>query len=67
MAANRTEMNVKNAEAVPSFDSALKVLGRDETQHMSVAITAKTIVHWLWLVIVLRYLALVRTCRPCDL
>jgi hypothetical protein len=66
MAASRTEMNVKNAEPVPNFDRALKVLGREETQQMSVAITAKTTVHWLWLVMVLRYLALVRTCRPCD-
>jgi hypothetical protein len=47
MAAKRTEMNVKKAEAVPSFDRALKVLGREEIQQMSVAITAKTIVHWL--------------------
>lgn len=45
MAANRTETNVKNAEAVPNFDSALKVLGSEQIQHKIVAITAKTIVH----------------------
>ena len=47
MAANRTDINVKNAEPVPSFDKALKVLGREQTQQMSVAMTANTIVHWL--------------------
>jgi hypothetical protein len=67
MVASRTEMKVKNAEAVPNFDKALKVLGREQIQQISVAMTAKTIVHWLWLVMVLRYLALTRTCRPCSL
>ena len=47
MAANKTEMKVKNADAVPSFDRALKVLGREQNQQMMVAITAKTTVHWL--------------------
>lgn len=45
MAANRTEMNVKKAEAVPSFAKALKVLGREASQQMIVAMTAKMIVH----------------------
>jgi len=47
MQASITEMNVKRAEAVPSFDSALKVLGSEEIQQISVAMTAKTMVHWL--------------------
>jgi len=64
MAANRTEMKVKNADAVPSFERALKVLGSELNQQIIVAITAKTTVHWLWLVMVLRYLALTSTCRP---
>jgi hypothetical protein len=67
MAANKTEMNVKNADAVPSFERALKVLGSELNQHIIVAMTAKTTVHSLWLVIVLRYLALTSTCRPWPL
>lgn len=47
MAANKTEMKVKNADAVPSFESALKVLGREQNQQIIVAMTAKTTVHWL--------------------
>ena len=43
--ARRTEMNVKNAEAVPSFERALKVLGKEQTQQMIAAITANTTVH----------------------
>ena len=64
MAANRTDMKVKNADAVPSFERALKVLGREQNQHIIVAMTAKTTVHSLWLVIVLRYLALTSICKP---
>ena len=60
-------MNVKKADPVPNFDKALKVLGSENTQQMIVAMTAKTMVHSLWLVIVLRYLALVSTCRPYDI
>lgn len=67
IAAKRTEMNVKKADPVPNFDKALKVLGSENTQQMIVAMTAKTTVHSLWLVIVLRYLALVSTCRPYDI
>ena len=40
-------MNVKNADPVPSFDRALKVLGREQNQQMIVAMTANTTVHWL--------------------
>jgi hypothetical protein len=64
MAASKTEMKVKNADAVPSFERALKVLGREQNQQIMVAMTAKTTVQWLWLVIVLRYLALTSTCKP---
>jgi len=45
MAASRTEMNVKNADAVANFERALNVLGREHTQQMIVATTAKTMVH----------------------
>lgn len=64
IAASRTEMNVKRAEIVASLERALKVLGREATKQMRVAMTAKTIVHWLWLVIVFKYLALTRMCKP---
>jgi hypothetical protein len=40
-------MKVKNADAVPRRESALKVLGRDENQQIIMAMTAKTTVHWL--------------------
>lgn len=55
---------MKKADPVPSFERALKVLGNEKTQQMIVEITANTMVHSLWFVMVLRYLALVRTCRP---
>jgi hypothetical protein len=45
MAANRTEMNVKNADPVPSLERALNVLGSEKTQQIIAAMTAKTIVH----------------------
>ena len=47
MAARRTDMKVKKAEAVPSFERALKVLGREQNQHIRTAIIEKTMVHWL--------------------
>lgn len=64
MAARSTEMKVNRAEAVPNFDSALNVLGSEANQQMTAAITAKTTVHWLWLVMVLRYLEVTSTCNP---
>lgn len=64
MAARSTEMKVKNAEAVASRESALKVRGSEQNQQIIVAITANTTVHWLWFVMVFKYLALTRTWRP---
>lgn len=57
-------MNVKIADAAPSLDRTLNVLGREQNQQIRAAITANTTVHWLWLVMVLRYLALTKTCSP---
>lgn len=54
-------MKVKSAEAVPSLESMLNVRGSEANQQMMAAITAKTTVHWLWFVIVFRYLALTKT------
>jgi len=45
MAANRTEIKVKKADAVASLERALNVLGREQNQQMRVAMTAKTTVH----------------------
>lgn len=47
MAARRTEMKVKKADAVASLESALKVRGKEQNQQMMVAMTAKTTVHSL--------------------
>lgn len=44
--ASNTEMKVKIAEPRPSLDRPLKVLGSEQSQHISVAMTANTTVHW---------------------
>lgn len=64
MAARRTERNVKRADTVASLERALKVRGREQNQQIIVAITANTIVHWLWLVMVFRYFVETKMCRP---
>lgn len=51
-------MKVKKADAVARFASDLNVRGSEQTQQMMAEMTAKVMVHWLWFVIVLRYLAL---------
>lgn len=66
MAARRTEMNVKNAERVASFDRVLNVLGSEQTKEMTAKMAEKPTVHMLWPVIVLRYLAPTKTWRPCP-
>jgi hypothetical protein len=45
MAAKRTEMNVKIAEAVASFASVENVLGREQSQQMIAAMTENVTVH----------------------
>ena len=64
MAARRTETKVKKAERVASLESVLNVLGSEQTKEMTAKMAAKPTVHTLWLVIVLRYLAPVKTWRP---
>jgi len=56
-----TEINVKKAEAVPSLESVENVRGMEKKKQIMAAMTEKMTVHMLWLVIVLRYLADVRT------
>lgn len=63
--ARMTEMNVNRAENVPSFDSVEKVRGVLKKKQMMADSAAKATVQRPWsLVIVLRYLAEVRTWRP---
>lgn len=68
MVAKSTEMNVKNAEAVPSFDNILNVRGREHTQEITNMIALKLTVRQAMLlsvaVIVFKYLAPTRTCKP---
>lgn len=53
-AARMTETNVKKAEAVASFDKALKVRGIEQSQDTAAPIAEKPTVQTLWLLIVLR-------------
>ena len=64
MAARRTEMKVKKADAVPSLERVEKVRGVEKKKQIMAEMREKTTVHWLWFVMVLRYLAEVRTWRP---
>ena len=64
MAARRTDTKVKNAESVASLERVLNVLGKEQTHEMTVMITEKEIEHMEWLVIVFKYLAPTKTCRP---
>jgi len=59
-------MNVKTADAVPSLARVLNVLGREQKNEMMATMTPKTIVHWLWLVTVFRYLEPTRTWKPYE-
>ena len=55
---------MKKAESDASLERVSKVLGKEQTQEMTVMIAAKPIVQTEWFVIVFRYLAPVRTWRP---
>ena len=57
-------MNVKKAESVASFERVSNVLGKEQKKHMTAMMAEKPTVQTLPLVIVLRYLAPVITCRP---
>ena len=64
IAARRTEINVKKAEKVASFERVSKVRGKEQSQDMTAMMTEKLIVQRPPLLMVLRYLAPVRTWRP---
>ena len=57
MAANKTEMKVKNAESVANLDKVSKVRGREQSQETIIIMTEKPTVHIpeLLSVMVLRY------------
>ena len=65
MAASKTETKVKKAEAVAILESVENVRGSEQKKEIIAIMTANPTVHMLWLVIVFRYLAPVRTWRPC--
>jgi len=58
-----TETKVKNAERVASLERASKVRGREHMNDITAITAEKPTVQISWLVIVLRYLAPVRTWR----
>lgn len=57
-------MNVNSADALAILASVLNVLGREANQQTIAAMTANTTVHWLWFVIVFKYVDVTRTCSP---
>lgn len=64
MVASSTEMNVKKAEAVPSKARVLKVRGIEAKKHITATIALNPMVQTECPVMVLRYFAPVKTCRP---
>jgi hypothetical protein len=64
MAAKRTEMNVKTAERVASFDRVSNVLGREQKKERTAQIAEKPTVHTAPPLMVFRYLAPIKTWRP---
>lgn len=64
MAAKRTEINVKKAETVASFERVSNVLGREHKKQITATIAENPTVHKPPLLIVFKYLAPIKTCRP---
>jgi len=62
--ASMTEIKVNTAEAVAPLDSALKVRGSEHTHDMHATMAEKPMVHIEWLVMVFKYLAPTKQCRP---
>jgi len=62
--ARSTEMKVKKAERSASVERPANVRGNEQIQQIMAETMEKTTVHWLWFVMVLRYFAVTRTCRP---
>lgn len=57
-------MKVKNAESVANLERVSNVRGSEQTQEITVMIAENEIVHREWFVIVFKYLAPTKTCRP---
>lgn len=64
MAAKRTEIKVKKADRVASFESVSNVLGREHKKDITATIAENPTVHNPPLLIVFRYSAPIKTCRP---
>lgn len=60
-AARSTEINVKNADKVASFESVSNVLGKEQKNEMIAVIAENPTVQISWLVIVFKYLAPIKT------
>ncbi len=60
-------MNVKNAESVANLERVSNVRGREHTKDRIAQMAEKPTVHTAPLLMVLRYLAPVRTWRPYSL
>ena len=61
---NSRETNVKKAEAVASLDKVPNVLGNENKNDTTLVIKENAIVHIPWPVIVLRYSAPTKQCKP---
>lgn len=59
-----TEMKVKKADAVPKMARVLNVRGSDAKKDTTATMALKPIVQRPWPVMVFKYLAPVRQCRP---
>lgn len=64
MRASMTEMNVVNADRVATLDRALKVRGREQISEMIAVTSEKIMVQAPWPLIVLRYSAPTKQCKP---
>ncbi len=65
IAASKTETKVKNADMVAILERVENVRGSEQKKEMTAMMTEKPTVHTLWLVMVFRYFAPVKTWRPC--
>lgn len=62
--ASNTDTKVNNAENVAAWDRELNVRGSEQTHEVMAVTTLNTIVHLEWPVMVLRYSAPTKQCKP---
>lgn len=63
-AAKKTEIKVKKADKVASLESVSDVLGKEHKKDINAMIAENAAVHNPPLLIVFKYLAPIKTCRP---